>query len=966
MRGGSDFVRPRVRQNGVEAEDARDGFFGDLAGADDALEIDVDAPPCEDIEGAANDAGGILEQLRLQEPAPQAQPRINVADLFGSSDANQAAPIHSIAQQVPALPGLYAQQPPPATPPGLQQMPQQPPGLQQMPQPPPPGLWSAPSPQHHQPAPPPGLAFPAASNAPFLAPAPASPQPPQPHMPIPSQAPLMSPAPQHSAAQRGLPIDPSALFAPAGSSPATPSARTAPPQPPPAAHSHLLPHSLPSAPPGFGPPPPGFKHTAPQQPLPRITPSAYFPWIRTHARHAGAPPRIPATPNATPSQTPRTPGPTPTPTRPQRPATLVAAPAATATATLPHPTSPPARPRSASAWRPTPAEPPAARLAQSPHRPTPPHSRPPPLHPPPPPDVRGTSAPPTPQSVTSSQRFPVMPPAGRLHAAPSGPPSEAPSAHSGGPGHLAQQGFGGRGSGDGDSRGRFPGHRMPVLPGLGAWVRDYACMGMREVDDFLLFNMRNLHSGELYADDFYFQAHINKHYGGTNAGVFRPRELFNLAPHERAAADPAAHAKVEGLGKFVYSSLRAPRQLLSVDSAVASSGAADGARTGRARGQENLLVHAESAATAGADAADDDDSEPEEEMLLQSSVRRQQPAEAAAERAEAATLNAAPKVAARKVIEDCDCQLLDVDDLDRMSAAEQASSAAPAGNTAGYREERRRLLMDGVADAFAAGAEGAARDGVFRYCLELPKGRRVVARVLRRMFGPAAGDSAQGGRVLHALLRNARCLFGDNVRPRATLGVVVPPEAHLVESTVAAALEAAAAVRRMRAAEDALTALEALAESDIVAEAATVRGVDGAADDAGLRGVLPLLLLNHEYRVDADTPWLGAVVIAVFEAAARLRLRDGGAAADVAAGDASAAAAGRFVAAFDAVFDRFVLHIEALGALVQKVAGGPQAEGAVESLRGLAAGDVLEAMNSVCSKAQEVRLATALTALVVI
>lgn len=54
-------------------------------------------------------------------------------------------------------------------------------------------------------------------------------------------------------------------------------------------------------------------------------------------------------------------------------------------------------------------------------------------------------------------------------------------------------------------RGRFPGHRMPVLPGLELWVRDYTCMGKREVDEFLLFNMRNLHSGQLYADDFYFQ-----------------------------------------------------------------------------------------------------------------------------------------------------------------------------------------------------------------------------------------------------------------------------------------------------------------------------------------------------------------------------------------------------------------------------------------------------------------------------
>lgn len=413
----------------------------------------------------------------------------------------------------------------------------------------------------------------------------------------------------------------------------------------------------------------------------------------------------------------------------------------------------------------------------------------------------------------------------------------------------------------------------------------------------------------------------------------------------------------------MYSSLRAPRQLLSVGPSTALVPVGGGA--GRARGQENLLAHAEGASAAAG--ADEDSDDEEDELVLEASVGRPgarlAAGTAAARGAAQATLNAAPKVAARKVIEDCDCQLLDVDDLDRTSAAEDASGAPAEEDTVEYRRQRRRALMDGVADAFAAGAEGPARDGVFRYCMDLPKGRRVVARVLRRMYGPASGPAAQGARVLHALLRNARGLFGDNVRPRATAGVVVPPEAHLVESTVAIALEAATAVRRMRAPADALAALEALAESDMVAEAAAVRGAGGAADDAGLRGVLPLLLLNHAYRVDDETPWLGTMLIAVFEVVRDLRLREGGGDGDAADQEA---AAERFAAAFGAVFDRFLLHVEALGALVQKVAGGPQAEVAVDSLRALAAGSVLEAIVSVCSKEQEVRLAEALQLLVVV
>lgn len=419
----------------------------------------------------------------------------------------------------------------------------------------------------------------------------------------------------------------------------------------------------------------------------------------------------------------------------------------------------------------------------------------------------------------------------------------------------------------------------------------------------------------------------------------------------------------------MFSSLRAPRQLLSVEAPSPSAAAA--AAPSRARGQEKLLAHAKDAAAAGeagetaggaSGAAEEEESDAEEEVVLVATARRRE--EPAAAEATAERLNAAPKVAARKVIEDCDCQLLDVDDLDRTSAAEAAAGgAAPPADAVEYREQRRLLLMDGIADAFSASADGPARDGVFRYCMELPKGRRVVARVLRRTFGAASGSRAQGARVLHALLRNARRLFGDNVRPEAATGVVVSREAHLVESTVSAALEAATAVRRMRAPADVLATLEAVAESDMVAEAAVVRGAGGvAAEDAGLRGVLPLLLLNHEYVVDTATPWLGAMLIAVFDAAREHRLRDGGG-GDGGGGGGGGNTAARFEAAFAAVFDRFVLHVEALGALVRTVGGGAQAAAAVESLGALAASDVLHALISLCTKQEEVRLAEALQVL---
>lgn len=104
------------------------------------------------------------------------------------------------------------------------------------------------------------------------------------------------------------------------------------------------------------------------------------------------------------------------------------------------------------------------------------------------------------------------------------------------------------------------------------------------------------------------------------------------------------------------------------------------------------------------------------------------------ERRGAKPLEEEPLLAARIVIEDCMCLLLDVDDIDRVWAA-----------TRGAREDehllrqRRSLLMDAFAsslrlpDGALPPPPGAVRasDAVFIHLMRLHKGRALLARALR-------------------------------------------------------------------------------------------------------------------------------------------------------------------------------------------------------------------------------------------
>lgn len=137
-----------------------------------------------------------------------------------------------------------------------------------------------------------------------------------------------------------------------------------------------------------------------------------------------------------------------------------------------------------------------------------------------------------------------------------------------------------------------------------------------------------------------------------------------------------------------------------------------------------------------------------------------------------------PLLAARIMIEDCMCLLLDVDDIDRMFIM--------AG---GYREDemqlqqRRSLLMEGFAASLrlpdtsmlstaqpspASDSKLESSDGVFLRLMALPKGRVMLARALRLLHPSPQAEARSIGvgpvrspplRLAWALLRNLRVLF---------------------------------------------------------------------------------------------------------------------------------------------------------------------------------------------------------------
>ncbi len=150
-----------------------------------------------------------------------------------------------------------------------------------------------------------------------------------------------------------------------------------------------------------------------------------------------------------------------------------------------------------------------------------------------------------------------------------------------------------------------------------------------EIDHILRIQWRSLNQGgPPYNEDYYHMGFLYKHYGKCNKALFRPETVRNLDPTQRAEQGAATYVKLSGLGKLALSNIRRPRPLMDIRASEVRRRDADVAEDGG--GSTRPL---------------------EQEPLL----------------------------AARIMIEDCMCLLLDVDDIDRMLTAGEAHELRAIG-----------------------------------------------------------------------------------------------------------------------------------------------------------------------------------------------------------------------------------------------------------------------------------------------
>jgi len=436
-------------------------------------------------------------------------------------------------------------------------------------------------------------------------------------------------------------------------------------------------------------------------------------------------------------------------------------------------------------------------------------------------------------------------------------------------------------------------------------------MDADEIDTILRIQWRSLTAGgggTPYVEDFYSQAVVEKR-GGPSAAMaaarFAPPALRELARDEKTGGalnapgrggdgrggGGQAYVALEGLGKIPFSNVRRPKPLM--DLGFASSAAPSVSST----------------TAAGSDANEDG-------------------------KAPARPLDKEPALAARLVAEEAACLLLDVDDIDRLWASallggggnsRNGNSTNTARRDEGLLRQRRSLLMEALCRALRlpeTPQAPRASDGVFLRIAALRKGRAVVGRGLRLLVAPLArrGPGAAGIKtsrplkLVWAVLRCSADLFeadevddededededeggeegGDdegakrkkNDENESPAAAAAREARALAAATARADLDATAAVAR-RAAEalsclesptEAADAMAALAGGSLAerASAAAASAVGGEGGSSPADNLLPLLCPGDGGALDEAAhrrPWLGDMVVALFERAAAMGL----------------------------------------------------------------------------------------------
>ena len=466
-------------------------------------------------------------------------------------------------------------------------------------------------------------------------------------------------------------------------------------------------------------------------------------------------------------------------------------------------------------------------------------------------------------------------------------------------------------------------HVQHQMPRGGAAMRrrhqGSQCMAHDEIESILHMQWRPLHQGPPYIEDYYYQAFVFKYYGKRNRRSFAPESVRELAPTEKMTPDEISFVKLEGLGRVPFSNVRRPRPLMDVTP------------------EDLRAAAAAAAAVEGGGGGVNDDGTAAAAAVAPTSTRR---------------LNQEPMLAARIMIEDCMALILDVQDIDRIYTA-AASTGGRIENEVALRQ-RRSLLMNGLTaslrlpDGALLGdaeqqASGGGSDGVFLRLLALPKGQNLAARALQQLYPPAEAappppPSAKSGepagtaaaseepnlRILWAILRNVRALFGGGATKATTTSSKSGAVADAQNAASRVARTAADVIKRLHSPASVCAALSALVHGDLDATrsctaAAAGGGGDGMDDPEAV--LLPLFPPGVESAAQHQFPWLVDILAALLQRGAEFELSSGSSASG---GDE--AEVSEWKKDFTALYSAVLQHIEALA----EVAGAAAAEGDAE------------------------------------
>ncbi|KAG9148891.1 hypothetical protein Leryth_022734 [Lithospermum erythrorhizon] len=231
-------------------------------------------------------------------------------------------------------------------------------------------------------------------------------------------------------------------------------------------------------------------------------------------------------------------------------------------------------------------------------------------------------------------------------------------------------------------------------------------MTAEEIESILKIQHSATHGNDPYVDDHYHQARLAKKSSETRSKHrFCPAKLKEAHSRSRNSTETVPHYQVDAQGRVSFSSIRRPRALLDVSPPSSACG--------------------------------DGNSELMEKPLEQE-----------------------PMLAARIMVEDGVCLLLDVDDIDRFLHFNQPQDGG------GNFRRKRHLLLEGLATSLqlvdplgkSSNPVGLAPkdDIVFLRLATLPKGRKLISRYLKLLF--PGGELARI--VCMAIFRHLRFLFG--------------------------------------------------------------------------------------------------------------------------------------------------------------------------------------------------------------